>query len=147
MKNWSGVAPRLASAFFVVITVQTLVTVSECETVNDRLEKYVPDQWRTIPRGYQPPQIEIQLLKSHVSPDKNIVSTIEYIFSNGDYAKPVERESAEEKAKESNRNGKKIDNLSLHPKSIFDAVKKFNPCPSGQAMDPLGKCRDIFQKK
>ncbi|XP_076749981.1 uncharacterized protein LOC143422893 [Xylocopa sonorina] len=147
MKNWSRVAPRLASAFFVVIMVETLVTSSRCETANDRLERYVPDQWRTIPRQYQPPQIEIQLLKSHVSPDKKIESSIEYIFSSNDYARPVETQSSEEKPQESNRGRETTTESSLIPKSIFDTITKFNPCPAGQAKDQLGKCREIFGKK
>ncbi|KZC06672.1 PREDICTED: uncharacterized protein LOC107194997 [Dufourea novaeangliae] len=127
----------------------------------DTLPEYVPDRWRAAPsQKLQPPGIEIQVLKGHVSPqNENLAISIEYKISYQNY-KPTNMESLDH-----NRSGNKIDdnvgeneigrndenvvNISKNSKSPqLDSRTIIDPpsydCPPGQRKDPTGRCRDII---
>ncbi|XP_076667322.1 uncharacterized protein LOC143368452 [Andrena cerasifolii] len=121
---------------------------------------YLPARWRLIsPLQLQLPEIQIQLLKSHVQEDKSNLwaASAEYKYSSQNYnignmessgqitfdSKPDEKSNGV--TKEGNvakvSSAKAIPQLDM--RNIID-VPTYD-CPPGQRLDPNGKCRDIIQ--
>lgn len=143
MKKWSKGASNLASVFFVIIIVHAPITLSRSIVENDKSRNYLPDKWKVASPALQPPQIDIKLLKGHVSDDENLFSSVEYVFSNNDDNNQVPEMIPEvgdrNTGNEFNKGAKEI---SFGPKTIF-VIPTFG-CPSGQRRDKMGNCREIL---
>lgn len=120
---------------------------------------YLPARWRLIsPPELQLPEIEIQLLKSHVQEDENNLwaASAEYKYSSQNYnigsMESSGRITFEDKSDEKSNGVKSEGNVAKVPsakampqldmRNIID-VPTYD-CPPGQRRDPNGQCRDIM---
>ncbi|XP_071554703.1 uncharacterized protein [Temnothorax nylanderi] len=122
----------------------------------------IPDRWRMGHPQFKAPQIEIQLLKGHVSPDENWMFTNEYKYSNKDYydaakvtstkdEKKIPRiENGDMEARENEEeNGRDQDNIVM-PDEFIPQIGSRNiialpsSCPAGQREDSRGRCRTVM---
>ncbi|XP_012533323.1 uncharacterized protein LOC105834974 [Monomorium pharaonis] len=117
----------------------------------------VPGRWRTVQPEFKAPQIEIRLMKNHISPDWNFIN--EYKYSGKDYHGAPKMTSATNERKVSRiRNGdmkvrekekENPDNI-LMPDGIIPQIGSRNIiavptyCPEGQREDSRGRCRTVI---
>lgn len=126
----------------------------------------VPDRWRTMHSEFKAPQIEIELLKSHVSPDENWKFTNEYKYSGKDYhgaAKVtpkkderiiprIESDDVDGREKKKGNDQDIYQNIvsiveippepvpQIEFRNIFAVPKS---CPVNERLDSVGRCRIV----
>jgi len=120
----------------------------------------IPDRWRTVHPEFKAPQIEIQLMKGHVSPDENWMFTNEYKYSGTDYDTRKVTSTTDEKkipqidngdmeAKKKKKENDVQDNIVM-PDRLIPQIGSRNIitvptyCPNGQREDSRGRCRTII---
>ena len=169
-------APRLANVLLVLLIANFSVALSSAihdrallrsssnfvaadPSIRENLA-YLPARWRLIsPPELQLPEIDIQLLKSHVQEDKNNLWTAsaEYKYSSQNHNIGSMESSgqimSENKLDEKSNGVKSEGNVANVPsakampqlgmRNIID-VPTYD-CPPGQRRDPYGKCRDIIE--
>lgn len=139
MKNWSFTAIGLGG-LFVVLLAQLPATLSKFDS-QKTINEYLPDKWRAISPEFKPPQIEIHMLRGHVSKNTGWSTNLEYALSNNyDEIPPEKQNSEEDKKKDETPVTKKPSKLGR--KTVIQ-VPSFQ-CPPGQKTDHLGRCREIL---
>ncbi|KOC66695.1 hypothetical protein WH47_00388 [Habropoda laboriosa] len=135
---------RLVTVFFALLIVQVTTTLSTFIESNrfNRIQN-IPPQWRVVPPVYQPPKIELNLIKSHVfKNDKNWSGNIQYILSSNDKQEEDRNIGKEQGGKgETVKNGKTTPHFG--PRKIINLP--WLECPYGQKRDFRGQCRDIVE--
>ncbi|XP_011881636.1 PREDICTED: uncharacterized protein LOC105569629 [Vollenhovia emeryi] len=121
----------------------------------------IPGRWRTANPEFKAPQIEIQLMKGHVSPGENWMFTNEYKYSGEDYhgaakvtpakdEKKIPRiENGDMEAREKEKENDVSDNIVM-PDGFIPQIGFRNIitvptyCPEGQREDSRGRCRTVI---
>ncbi|XP_017761118.1 PREDICTED: uncharacterized protein LOC108551458 [Eufriesea mexicana] len=144
MKNWSyTVSSTIGLGVLVILIAQLPATLSKFETYDERSSEDVSDKWRAMPPELKPPQIEIHMLRDHVSKKTGWLTNLEYKILNNINEIPQEKQKDNDKdnVKDEKEETKKPSKLGS--KTIIKAPA-IAPCSSGQKIDHSGRCREIF---
>ncbi|CAK9807599.1 hypothetical protein ANTPLA_LOCUS5433 [Anthophora plagiata] len=142
MRNWLIIVPRLDTVFFVIFVVQVTTTLSK-HVESDRYNSIqnIPDEWRYVPSGYQPPKIEVRLMKSQAPKSyKNWVHSVEYVLSSNNQETVINGNTGNE-VEETDRKKNIKNKPHLGSRTVIRVP--WLGCPSGQKRDYRGKCRDV----
>lgn len=116
------------------------------EPSEDRLAGRVPDSYRIIPRKLEPPRIEMQLMKGHVSrTGGNWIASVEYRFSDNyenDRSKSDDGIGATSERSQEQSSTKKP-KIGLGSRTIFEVPRR--QCPPGYGLDYKNQCRKAVQ--
>ncbi|KAL6255762.1 hypothetical protein P5V15_013005 [Pogonomyrmex californicus] len=120
----------------------------------------LPDRWRRVHPEFRAPQIEIRLMKGHVSPNENWMFSNEYKYSGKDYdtekvtsttdeKKISQIENGDMEAREEEKENGDPDNIVM-PDRFIPQIDSRNIitapeyCPKGERPDSRGRCRLVI---